>query len=285
MIGNESLIIARWVYLSAVMVLFGSSLFPFYALNGTATLDGALIPRPWRMGLALAALLGTAAWLVAFAAGLGEVDQLPETVRAILFESGFGPIWAVRLAGSLFLLAGSASHRPITILIPAVVLLACEGWTGHGVTVGLWGSVVYGTHVVAAGAWIGGLAALGSMLAGARRNRIPENLVEAVLWRFSRWAAVVVCVIALTGAVNTWRILGGLPGVDHGYDDVLFVKVAIFGLMLALAALNRYRLLPGMRRQRSPVLTGLARNVAFEQLLGLAVLLDVSALGTMNPGM
>src|SRR5215213_7443721 len=97
------IVLARWVYYGAVMTLFGSSMFPFYALAGRDPAP-ALLPRAVNLALALVALVATAGWLLGFTATLAGPEDWADTLKAVLLESGFGTVWVVRLLGTLMLL-------------------------------------------------------------------------------------------------------------------------------------------------------------------------------------
>ncbi|WP_193614847.1 copper resistance protein CopC [Nocardioides lijunqiniae] len=100
-------------------------------------------------------------------------------------------------------------------------------------------------HLGAGAVWLGGLAGLALTLpALAARPREVAGLVS----RFSTVAAAVLVLVAATGSLMAWRILGSWSGlVDTRYGQLLLVKVAIVGLVLLLAAYNRLRLLPHVR--------------------------------------
>ena len=67
-------------------------------------------------------------------------------------------------------------------------------------------------------------------------------------------------------------------------DRLLFAKIALFMMMVTLAALNRYRLVPRLARSDpAPVFRALSFTIVSELFLGAVVLLAVSALGLMNP--
>src|SRR4051812_36399411 len=91
------IVLARWAYYVAAMTLFGSSLFPLYA--GPSRAETAL-PRLVVTAVALAMLLATVVWLICFSAALGGPENAAETMRTLLFDSGFGPAWLVRLSGA-----------------------------------------------------------------------------------------------------------------------------------------------------------------------------------------
>jgi copper transport protein len=134
-------------------------------------------------------------------------------------------------------------------------------------------------HLLAAGAWVGGLVWL---LAGLRGHERPERVAAAV--RFSRLAAPVVGVVVVTGLSRTLHLAGGWPGLlDSGYGRLLDLKVALFLGLVALAALNRYRVVPtlvaGVKR-----LDHLRRNLRGEVALAACVLAVTAALSQLPPG-
>src|SRR5215207_9946377 len=166
---QAALVLARWIYYGAVMTLFGSSLFPLYALAGRDPVP-ALLPRTVNLALALVALVATAGWLLGFAATLVGPEDWADTLKAILFESSFGAVWVVRLAGALLLLGATLLRHPGLIAALSLILLACEGWSGHAAAWGLAGSITMVVHVVSASAWIGGLVPLSRFVHTAQQQ-------------------------------------------------------------------------------------------------------------------
>lgn len=282
---DGTLVLARWGYFLSVMILFGSALFPFYALNKTATLAQALLPRGVNLALALVALAFASMWLGSFAAALAGDEGILETLRGVLLESGFGPVWIVRLSLALVLLGASLWGRPGYVAGAALLLLTCEGWQGHAAVWGVAASLTQVVHVAAAGAWIGGLVPLGRMIVAARRNPAVVSDAVTALRRFSAFGMVAVAVIAVTGGVNTWQMLGGVPSPGDAYGRVLLLKISLFAAMVGLALYNRYSLDRHLKVEPARALRTLSRNVILEQILGVAVLLAVSALGLMAPYM
>src|SRR4051812_6237081 len=101
MADDYVLVLARWMHFSAAMVLFGSSLFPFYM--GDLRQLAWRSQRPFALSFACAALFGAVLWLCRYAAETGEPDQIFSTAWVVLTETSFGTVWIVRLAGSLLL--------------------------------------------------------------------------------------------------------------------------------------------------------------------------------------
>jgi copper transport protein len=134
-------------------------------------------------------------------------------------------------------------------------------------------------HLLAVGAWIGGLVWL---LAGLRGRERPEQVASAV--RFSKLAAPVLGLVAVTGLSRALHLAGGWQGLlDSSYGRFLDLKVALFLGLVLLGALNRFRVVPalasGARR-----LGGLRRNVRGEVVLAACILAVTAVLSQLPPG-
>jgi putative copper resistance protein D len=108
--------------------------------------------------------------------------------------------------------------------------------------------------------------------------------------RFSILGIASVGTLVVTGVVNTWVLVGSLPALfGTEYGQLLLVKLALFLLMLSIAAANRLWLTPRLLRKSlsasssQDALRQLRRNSLIEAGLGTAILFIVGALGTMSP--
>jgi mono/diheme cytochrome c family protein len=148
--------------------------------------------------------------------------------------------------------------------------MALHGATGHATADGDgWLQLSVVAHVLAAGAWIGGLPALWSALNG------PD--AAALVRRFARLGLGCVVVLVATATLQGIDFAGGLPGlVGTGYGHLLLVKLAMFAGLLAVAARNQFAIGRDIPRLR--------RSVAFEVGLGVVTLLVASLLSSMPPG-
>ena len=102
--------------------------------------------------------------------------------------------------------------------------------------------------------------------------------------RFSKLAAPVLGLVAVTGLSRALHLAGGWKGLlDSSYGRFLDVKVALFFGLVLLGALNRYRVVPalagGVRR-----LDGLRRNVRGEVVLAACILAVTAVLSQLPPG-
>ncbi|HWD46960.1 MAG TPA: copper resistance protein CopC [Actinomycetota bacterium] len=134
-------------------------------------------------------------------------------------------------------------------------------------------------HVLAVGTWIGGLVWL---LAGLRGHDRAEQVGSAV--RFSKLATPVLGLVAVTGLSRALHLAGGWQGLlDSSYGRLLDLKVALFCALVAVGAVNRFRIVPalasGVRR-----LGGLRRNVRGEVVLAACILAVTAVLSQLPPG-
>jgi putative copper resistance protein D len=180
----------------------------------------------------------------------------------------------------------------------AALLLGSLAWAGHaGAGLGVGGSLHLANdvlHVLAAGAWVGGLAALLLYLRQPGLGADPRWLTTTgeVLHRFSSLGILSVAVLAASGVINTWFLtdrLRALSGTDYG--RLVQIKIALFLAMFCLATVNRVLLLPrlshagddaSLQRARQ-ALRRLRSNTSIELALGLAAIYVVGMLGVTPP--
>jgi copper resistance protein D len=305
---EAGLIVARFLHYVAVTTLAGASLFPLYA-NGVVE-SGT--PSRWRQGTLLAAaivaLLSGLLWFVFSVANMsGALTDVtdPEVVWSVLRDTGFGNVWAVRMTLTVVALGLTLLHFAspprkarggLAMPVLAGTLLISLAGVGHTqVEEGFAGMVHVvsdAAHLLAAGAWLGGLVPLALILVAYNRDRetTRETDLDQVLMRFSGMGYVAVATLVGSGLVNSWYLVGTVTGLlTTEYGQLLLAKLALFGGMLLLAVINRFWLVPSMSKAGaegggSSVWTGRLRNhVLGEQFLGFMILVIVSVLGTMAP--
>jgi putative copper resistance protein D len=137
-----------------------------------------------------------------------------------------------------------------------------------------------------AGFWLGGLVPLAKCVRDARGGTaLTVQDATQALRRYSNLAVVAVMLVALTGGVNVWLILGAPPRLATSYGSALTLKIALFGAMLLLAAFNRFGLMRrlGAANTEKRALARLSWTIALEQVIGAVILLDVSSFGLIDP--
>ncbi|MFC4518533.1 copper homeostasis membrane protein CopD [Cupriavidus pinatubonensis] len=230
-------------------------------------------------------------------ASYGEIDS--DTVWMIATETGFGVAWQVRVFALLVCLLATLApwfRRVRVIQFPAAAIaLSTLAWGGHGVmdegirhTVHLSADII---HLLAAGAWVGALATFVRMSSPdctATDDSVAE--LSRAANGFAHIGTGIVVALVLTGTVNYVMIAGPtLSGLlTTRYGALLLAKLALFGAMLALAAVNRYRLGPRLAHavrtgDSRTALAALRRSLRFESGCAMLVLFLVAWLGTLSP--
>jgi len=297
---ETGLIGSRFLHYIATLSYFGAALFSFYSRPALAP----ILLRRLRVTAAvcaLAALLSGALWLlcsVAAMAGSIAAALDPSTVLSVLRDTAFGQLWIARaLLGATALLVcivrlvqPTARVRDVLSVVVAGALLASLAGTGHTQTAAGATRLIHmaadGAHLLAAGAWLGGLAALAFLVASS--SKVPAGSSHDILARFSAIGTAAVLVLIGSGLVNGWLLVGRLGALfETSYGRLLLVKICLFGGMIAIAGLNRFFLVPKLATESesgSPdTLRALRTNIFGEQVLGTLVIVIVSVMGTLPP--
>jgi putative copper resistance protein D len=312
----NGLAIVRSVHLAASVLLAGSIVFELLVLRPAADApQGAVMRqevRRWLWRLAVAGLVlgwfSWAGWLLQVATemtGLAASEALSaDKLMLVVTRTTFGHVWIVRSALFLLLVlpllfAPAGTRQPSRWLgwgcaAAAAALLGSLAWTGHAVAstpLHLW---VDAAHLVAAGVWFGMLPPLALLVHRACADGGPtwQRLAGRAARLFSAPGTAAVLVLATTGALNSWWLVGSPANlVRTSYGLLLAGKLAAFAAMLALAASNRMVLTPHIERasaqpaSASGALRRLRRNVVAEMVLGAAILALVGRLGVTPPAL
>ena len=284
--------------------LFGLSAFALYGLRGGER-GNALALRPWLVALAVAGLALSAVQLALLAASMTGTAPWPvdgQAVRMLLTGSAMGAAWKARMAA--LLVAGLAATVAVgrgarlgVVVIAAGVALSALAWTGHGAAgegppgwVHLAADVL---HLLSSGAWVGALLGLALLLArpAAKVDAAHLTLTHRALHGFGLVGTAVVGTIVVTGLVNSWTLVGvgNVPELGTTlYGRLLIAKLVLFGAMLGLASLNRFRLTPAFERSIAAAdhrgaLGTLRASLAVETACAIVILALVAWLGMLEP--
>jgi putative copper resistance protein D len=284
-----------------ISVLFGLSSFGLYALKANDRTQ-ALPLRPWLVASSILGLLLSCIGLFLLASRMAGQPWWPidwSAVGSLLTGSSFATAWMVRMAALCVAgIGASMLQRGTWLILTALasgVGLATLAWAGHGIAdqgaVG-WAHLTADIlHLLAAGGWIGALVAL-VLLTGRPRAELSHlRLTLHALQGFGLVGSILVGGIVVTGLVNAWLLVGvgnlGRFGSSL-YLQLLGAKLVLFGLMLVLAASNRFRWTPGLERALAVQDLGrahrvLRRSLAVETTSAVAILALVAWLGTLEP--
>jgi putative copper resistance protein D len=319
---SAPLVLVRAIHFAAALLLTGVFTFRLFVgdpafRNADAaragvdesTFIGALTRVAW-VALVLTLLSG-ALWLVLQASIMSgrplSVVLDSNIVPTVMLRTQAGRDWLVR-SGLLILLgitlARMPQRRPSSSRGPVVIALALAAgsvaalvWAGHGGaatgTRGMVEAAADAVHLLAAGAWLGGLVPLALLLAAARRagDELWLAVAQNGAIRFSTLGLLSIASLLATGIVNSWFLVGDLGGLlSTEYGQCLLLKLGLFVVTVGVAGVNRIRLVPRfvsapeVRFERAwKVMRQLQRNTLIEVSLGLLILCIVGALGTLPP--
>ncbi len=197
----------------------------------------------WRAGYATTFGFTTLCVLLGFGAAAlaANLQGWRERVLAVLA--------LVLAAGALALSGHASAATPQWLMRPAVFL-----------------------HAAAVALWIGALLPLGLVL------RNGEPMATAALLRFSLWIPPILALLVAAGAVLAVVQLGHPAAlVSTAYGNVLLVKLLLVGLLLGLAAANRWRLTGPAAAGDRRAIRRLAASIAAETVIALLVFGTVAA--------
>lgn len=273
---------------------FGLAAFGRHALPAGERPGWVRSIRPL-LGAAVAlAVLASAGALVVLASRmlgvpLAAVDG--GSVAMLLELPGLGPALGLRLAALLLALAAmvAAPARPGIVTAALAAALGTLAWSGHAAatdgSLGWLHLVSTILHLWGAGLWLGAIAAF--LLLAGRATREPglRTLLAGALTRFHATGTVIVVLLLASGLANLAMIVGfaGLAGaLWTPWGQLMALKLAAFAAMLGLAALNRFRLAPGLTLPGSST-TKVASSLRLELSLAFLILALVAWLGLLSP--
>jgi putative copper export protein/mono/diheme cytochrome c family protein len=273
-----------------------------------ARLDRRLLALAW-VSLLVAFATG-AVWLVEIASQMSgqplNAVMSSGVVGIVLRQTRFGEDWALRalivVVLAVCLVAQGRTRQNVWSwigLVASSAFVATLAWAGHGAAaedlpfdvIHLPADIL---HLLATGAWLGALLPLVLLLAQTRGDGSSAGVAVASVAtsRFSILGMTSVGTLLVTGVVNTWFLAGTIPAlVGTQYGQLLLVKVALFAAMIAVASVNRGRLMQSLADVASEAtlrlraVGQLGRNASIEAGLGLFVLAIVAIIGTLPPGL
>jgi putative copper resistance protein D len=303
------LVVVRGVHFAATAVMTGTLIFRQAVVEAAScsARPAAITVRTQTLRVAWIFLTIAAAsgmiWLLLVAASMSGLSfgesVTSDVLSTVVNETQFGRVSEIRLVLAVIIAGGLAYDRfPLArglALAMSLGLTAALAWTGHaGSTAGAMG-ILHLTadtlHLLAAAIWIGGLVSLVLLLSVSRNDQTDAGVSfgRDATQRFSTMGVAIVVVVLATGIVNGWILVGSWHAlIATFYGQLLILKIALFAVMLLIAAANRFWLMPrlALRSGSEPqleVLRRLARNSMIEIVLALMIFAIVGMLGTLHP--
>ncbi|WP_345624051.1 copper resistance protein CopC [Streptomyces ziwulingensis] len=240
---------ARYLAYLAVALLVGPAAFvalcrppdpaPLRALAATgwwsllaATVALLVLRAPYEAGTGPATAFGTGALTTTLTTRPGALLLVRLALllpAALLLVPVFRPRGPAGRPGPLT----TATGPPLAVALALTWAAAEHAAAGIQVPTAVASSVL---HLLATAVWLGGLAALLTLLRHTPATALPATVVT----RFSRLAAASVTVLAVTGVYQSWRGLGSWSALtDTTYGGLLLTKLTAVALLLTAAAASR----------------------------------------------
>lgn len=296
----------RWALYLDLGLLFGIPLFALYAFGNDRRGFRYLPIVPIVRCLALAGLALTALGFALQTSAMVDVSLTKldvSTLNMVLRGSALGSSVILRTVVLLAVLPATVVLRRSRRLGAAImslggaVCMATLPWSGHGAAgeamsgwIQLIGDIF---HLLAAGAWLGAIAAFLIIVGGLQAAPDPARLAlsHRALAGFSGTGTILVGILILTGLLNSFFLVGPDHVISLGnslYGLLLVAKLGLFAAMILMAALNRYRLTPALDRARAEGGEGAAvgklrASLLIEGSFALCIMGLVAWLGTLAP--
>jgi len=297
----------RFALFADLMLIVGLAVFLLYSFGPSERGDPEMVaifawPQVWLCG---AGLVISALGMGALTASMHGVDIFAvdwTMFRAMVRDTDVGAAWIYRMAALLVAFGAACwlGRKPalgaVLLAVTGSVALATLVWSGHaGATEGDVGTVHRANdalHMIAAAVWFGAIAAFLLLLRSSGSSKPGRfGFATKSLDQFAQVGTICVLVIAATGLVNS-QIIIGVENVGRSiaspYGQLLVAKLALFALMLALAAANRWRLTPALKASVDAAdpdmaIRALRTSLILEGLAAVTILALVAWFGTLEP--
>lgn len=282
----------RALHFMALLLLAGSA---FYTALLAPLRYRSLLAQHLGLILASSAVLSllSSVLMLATQTGLMSGDWRnisdPDTWQAVL-QTRFGVVWrweiGFALLSALSLLLKGTLRQKMLLLSSLLQLIALAG-VGHAAMRDSWAGVLqqanHALHLIAAAFWAGGLVPLLLLMRDARHTAFRRDAIRCMM-RFSRYGHLAVALALLTGIMNSLLIAGSpLNWQATLWSKLLIVKVSLVMLMVLIALVNRYLLVPRFRLATSDASPLFIRLTQLELLLAMGVIGLVSVFATLSP--
>jgi putative copper resistance protein D len=248
---SEILILARALHFGSCLLLL--SIFAVHlAIEPAVEIDASRARRQARLCQACLVVAAGSGflWLWEAIAGMSGTSMMaslsPTLFQMVLTQTPPGQVWLVRAAIgiALFILLFFPPRRWLWFIgaLLAAAFTASIAWLGHA------GAgddaqrpfmlAADALHLCAAAIWPAGLIPFAFLL---RRQLRSGDLSAAhrTVRHFSTLSLITVTLLAATGLVNSWFLVGTLHAlVASAYGRLLIIKLILFAITLSLGACN-----------------------------------------------
>lgn len=280
----------RFAHFAALMLIFGNALYSSWLAPRALT---RLMTRRCcrQQQIAVLVSFATALLMLAFQGGLmgnGWQDLFRPAIWLAVTGTQFGSVWVWQIIFALLTacavwLAPTRNARLVVLLAAGQFILLAG--VGHAAMrdgpVGFAQRLNHALHLLCAATWLGGLLPLLFCLRLAN-GRWGKQAI-ATMMRFSRAGHYAVAGVICTGIVNALLIQGVTLPWRTSYGELLLFKCALVMMMVVLALVNRYVLVPRFRTSQGRAQRLFIRLTQAEVVIGALVVACVSLFATWEP--
>ena len=275
-------IIRTFIYLNALYSI-GLILFKFhfqkYFNHEINSFCNKIIKNSAFLGLSISILA-----FISIAGNLG--GDLKSIFELELIELSFETIQG---KSNLYLIVGfsvlSLSHYfpPLVFrafnILGAILIIISFIVVGHSLSQGIFSQFLVLIHIICISFWLGSFLPLRYMCTIKNFTNlyfIADN--------FGRYAVVYIGILILTGLTFSYILLGGiLPLITSTYGNVLLIKLFIVLMILIIGAINKFRIVPEIKKDLSTGQIKLKNSINIEIISSVLVLFTTSILTTSLP--
>lgn len=297
MTPEDVYILCRFFHFVAVMFMFGLS---FSAAILAKDKFIPLIQVRLRPALAISTVtvfITTYLWMAVQSGIMGDgwEDAWSFEVWKAVLGTSFGQVWQWQLVLATIALAVLFIHQRyvlnFSLLIVASIMLILHASIGHGAmftgSEAIFYKINQSIHLISAAYWFGGLWPFVACLQFLRnKDELADGMIKPIIGtmkRFSLFGHIAVLLVTITGVISAVMLIPGWPAIQLSseYQSMLWLKISLVVLMLGLAVINRYVLVPHIRKKNN--FQWLLVNSWFELLLGTMVIFTVAIFAINSP--
>lgn len=277
--------LSLWLDCLIAMAVFGGALFRLCLPDRpeVAAIDPLLrrIFRILAMSSLAAAILHGAVEAAAIGGDWAAIAD-PDMLRSVFLDTGFGRAWLWHIGAAFLLYAAANRRRPFGASAwAAAALLVTQARTGHpamaGGFSGLYWQANHALHLLAGGAWLGGMIPLVLL---ARRPTCPLELYH----RFTPYGVGAVCLVVLSGAYNAGQLAEASEALfTSPYGRAFLIKLGLVTLMGGCGLVNRLLFLVPAGHRGTACSAALPIGLMLELAIGALTVGAACWLGSLPP--
>ncbi|WON78026.1 copper homeostasis membrane protein CopD [Serratia sp. UGAL515B_01] len=221
--------------------------------------------------------------------GNGWPDIIEPNVWLAVLGTSFGQAWQwqILLAIISCVFLGPLTDKHNYILLALITgQLAGLAFIGHALmhegALGVALKLSQTIHLFSVSYWVGGLVMLLKVMKDSTKEGMREDALLCII-RFSRYGHLAVALVICSGLANTIFIRGWSMHGFSPYTQLLTVKIMLVFIMVMLALINRYWLVPRFKISGRNALKKFIRLTYSEIVLSLLIICLVSVFSTLNP--